>query len=102
MKRVILKVTCLLLVMSMALSFISCGKKSKTSKEKTVISEDDPWFTSSVVDCESGAAPDKNIEYLNYKLAGADDRYYVVFSRGRYTMPPQEEMFWHLMRMIRS
>lgn len=91
MKRAFLKTTSLLLVMFMALSLISCGK-SKNSKKKTVISEDDPWFTSNIVDCESGASPDKNIEFLRYELAGADDKYYVVFSSGRYAMPPNDEI----------
>lgn len=91
MKRAFLKTTSLLLVMFMALSLISCGK-SKNSKKITVISEDDPWFTSNVIDCESGANPDKNIELINHYLAGADDKYYVVFSSGRYAMPPHDEI----------
>ena len=81
----------LLLVFSMLLSIASCGKKNNSRSEKK-ISEDSPWFTSNIVDCESGADPDKNIEYLNYDLAGADDKYYVVFARGRYAMPPQDEI----------
>lgn len=91
MKRAFLKTASLLLVMFMALSLISCGK-SKNSKKITVISEDDPWFTSNVIDCESGADPDKNIELINHYLAGADDKYYVVFSSGRYAMPPHDEI----------
>ena len=81
----------LLLVFSMLLSIASCGKKNNSRSEKK-ISEDSPWFTSNIVDCESGADPDKNIEYLNYDLAGADDKYYVVFARGRYAMPPEDEI----------
>ena len=75
----------------MLLSIASCGKKNNSRSEKK-ISEDSPWFTSNIIDCESGADSDKNIEYLNYSLAGADDKYYVVFARGRYAMPPEDEI----------
>ena len=91
MNKKLVKSLSLLLVLSMALSIASCGKKNNGRSEKK-ISEDSPWFTSNIVDCESGADPEKNIEYLNYDLAGADDKYYVVFARGRYAMPPQDEI----------
>ena len=80
------------MIMSVALSVISCGKTKGNKRDATIISEDSPWFTSNIIDCESGADPDKNIEYLNYYLAGADDKYYVVFARGRYAMPPEDEI----------
>ena len=82
----------LLLTFSMVLSVAGCGKKPVENKEPRVVTDDSPWFTSSIIDCESGADTDKHIEYLNYELAGADDNYYVVFSRGRYAMPPREEI----------
>ena len=80
------------MIMSFALSIISCGKTKGNKRDAEIVAEDSPWFESSIVDCESGADPDKNIEYLNYDLAGADDKYYVVFARGRYAMPPQDEI----------
>ena len=82
----------LFLIFSMMLSVAGCGKDPVEKKEPKVIADDSPWFTSSIIDCESGADTDKYIEYLNYELAGADDNYYVVFSRGRYAMPPREEI----------
>ena len=91
MKSLFLKLCSLVMIMSVALSIASCGKKNNSRSEKK-ISEDSPWFESNIVDCESGADPDKNIEYLNYDLAGVDDKYYVVFARGRYAMPPQDEI----------
>ena len=92
MKRLFLKLCSLVMIMSVALSVISCGKTKGNKRDATIISEDSPWFTSNIIDCESGADPDKNIEYLNYSLAGADDKYYVVFARGRYAMPPEDEI----------
>ena len=92
MKRLFLKLCSLVMIMSVALSVISCGKTKGNKRDATIISEDSPWFTSNIIDCESGADPDKNIEYLNYYLAGADDKYYVVFARGRYAMPPEDEI----------
>ena len=91
MKTSVNKLVSTLIIISLLLSMASCGKKNNSRSEKK-ISEDSPWFTSNIVDCESGADPDKNIEYLNYDLAGVDDKYYVVFARGRYAMPPQDEI----------
>ena len=91
MKTSVNKLVSTLIIISLLLSMASCGKKNNSRSEKK-ISEDSPWFTSNIVDCESGADPDKNIEYLNYDLAGADEKYYVVFARGRYAMPPKDEI----------
>ena len=91
MNKYLIRSLSILLVFSIVLSIASCGKKNNSRSEKK-ISEDSPWFTSNIIDCESGADPDKNIEYLNYFLAGADDKYYVVFARGRYAMPPEDEI----------
>ncbi len=92
MKRYILKLCSMVMIISVALSIASCGKSKGNKRDAEIIAEDSPWFESNIVDCESGADPDKNIEYLNYDLAGVDDKYYVVFARGRYAMPPQDEI----------
>ena len=92
MKRQFLKLCSLIMTISVALSIASCGKTKGNKRDAEIIAEDSPWFESNIVDCESGADPDKNIEYLNYDLAGVDDKYYVVFARGRYAMPPQDEI----------
>lgn len=91
MKNDFVKIVSTILMASIVLSISSCIKP-QSSKTVRTISEDSPWFTSSIVDCASGADPDKNIEYLNYDLAGADEKYYVVFARGRYAMPPKDEI----------
>ena len=91
MKRTIVKAVSLVLAFSFILACTSCAKKEKTKKSK-IITEDTPWFDYTATDIESGADPEKQVEYLHQVLAGTDDKYYVIFSRGRYQMPPDDEI----------
>ena len=91
MKRTIVKAVSLVLASSFILACTSCAKKNKTKKAKT-ITEDTPWFDYTAIDVESGADPNKTIEYLNQELAGADDKYYVIQTKGRYQQPPYDEI----------
>lgn len=91
MKRTIVKAVSLVLASSFLLATASCAKKSKTKKAKT-ITEDTPWFDYTAIDVESGADPNKTIEYLHQNFAGSDDKYYVIHTKGRYQQPPENEI----------
>ena len=91
MKRSIVKAVSLVLAFSFLTAFASCTKKEKPKKSK-IIAEDTPWFDYTTIDVDSGADPEKGVEYLNQNLAGADDKYYVIYSSGRYQMPPKCEI----------
>ena len=91
MKRTIVKAVSLVLASSFLLATASCAKKDKTKKAKT-ISEDTPWFEYTVIDAETGADPNKAIEYLYPEFAGSDDKYYVIYTQGRYRTPPENEI----------
>lgn len=91
MKRTIVKAVSLVLAFSFMLAAASCAKKNKAKKSK-IIAEDTPWFDYTTTDVDSGADPDKKIEYMNQDLAGADDKYYVIHCNGRYQTPPENEI----------
>ena len=91
MKRTIVKAVSLVLAFSFVAAIASCAKKDKAKKSK-IIAEDTPWFDYTTIDVDSGADPEKDVEYLNQNLAGADDKYYVIYSSGRYQTPPENEI----------
>ena len=91
MKRTIVKAVSLVLAFSFMLAAASCAKKDKPKKSK-IIAEDTPWFDYKTINVDSGADPDRKIENIYQELAGADDKYYVIYSRGRYQMPPANEI----------
>ena len=91
MKRTIVKAVSLVLAFSFLTALASCTKKEKPKKSK-IIAEDTPWFDYTTIDVDSGADPEKGVEYLNQNLAGADDKYYVIYSSGRYQTPPENEI----------
>lgn len=91
MKRTIVKAVSLVLAFSFLTAIASCAKKDKAKKSK-VIAEDAPWFEYTSINVDSGADPDKKIENIYQELAGVDDKYYVIYSRGRYQMPPENEI----------
>ena len=88
MKRPILcRIITPVLITAMLLSVASCGKKShgKTGRK---IAPEDPWFDAKTYNIDPGLdTGGKEIEYKQQKLAGADDKYIVVFSNGNYARP---------------
>ena len=92
-KALALSMCSVVLIASMAASIASCFKNT-TEKKIKVISEDTPWYNSSVINVESGADPDKSIEYAYQELSGADDNYFVIRTYGRYMEPPEDEIDW--------
>lgn len=85
--KLIIRVLSLTLISAMLLSTASCGKKN-TGKSTKKIAAEDPWFDSKVYsikpDLDTGG---KEINFSTQKLAGADDKYIVVFSYGYYVNP---------------
>ena len=95
MKRTIVSRTIsLALIPVMLFSIASCGKK-QAGKTARKIAPEDPWFDAKVYNIE----PDldtggKEIDYSTQKLAGADDKYIVVFSQGSYILPDNNKEYF--------
>ena len=95
MKRTIVSRTIsLALIPVMLFSIASCGKK-QAGKTARKIAPEDPWFDAKVYNIE----PDldtggKEIDYSTRKLAGADDKYIVVFSQGSYILPDNNKEYF--------
>ena len=92
--KLINKILSLILISAMLLPAASCGKKTSGKAEKKIAS-DDPWFDSKVYsikpDLDTGG---KEINFSMQQLAGADDKYIVVFSYGYYVNPnPNKEYY---------
>ena len=82
------------LILAMMFSIASCGKK-QAGKTARKIAPEDPWFDAKVYNIE----PDldtggKEIDYSTRKLAGADDKYIVVFSQGSYILPDNNKEYF--------
>lgn len=79
------------LVLSMALSFVSCGKKNnsgrKPSRSGQTIKVDDPWFEDKRYDIDPGIDKSRPSEYVSRYLTGIDDRYFVIMNSGYYMLP---------------
>ena len=88
MKRsVINRTMSLALILVMLFSIASCGKKNSGKKGRT-ISSDDPWFDARIYSMKLGLnTGGKEISFRTQELAGADDDYIVVFTKGYYVTP---------------
>ena len=73
----------ILLVLSMTLSIASCGVNNSKSKNQK-ISADTPWYDAEYIDFKIETNSKKQLESLNHYLAGADNDYIVIRSRGSY------------------
>lgn len=93
MKKTLIKTSSLVVVFSVLLSVVSC-EKNPTSKRVSTVSEDTPWYNSNIINIESGADPNKGIEYAYHELSGSDDDYFVIRTHGRYMEPPDDEIDW--------
>ena len=93
-RSIICKIITLVLIPAMLFSIASCGKK-QAGKTTRKIAPEDPWFDAKVYNIE----PDldtggKEIDYSTQKLAGADDKYIVVFSQGSYILPDNNKEYY--------
>ena len=82
------------LSMAAVILFTSCSFV-KTPKQPKKITEDTPWFESTVIDVDSGADPNKEIESCYQNFAGSDEKYIVVLTTGRYTQQSEDEIDWN-------
>ena len=94
MKRsVINRTMSLALILVMLFSIASCGKKNSGKKGRT-ISSDDPWFDARIYSMKLGLnTGGKEISFRTQELAGADDDYIVVFTKGYYVTPGSLRLF---------
>ena len=84
----------LALSLSAILLFTSCSFVN-TPKQPRKITEDTPWFDSIIIDVDSGADPDRELESCYHEFAGADEKYIVILTSGHYKQPPEEEIDWN-------
>lgn len=82
-KIILKRIGIIALIISMQFSIASCNKGNNGIIDKTV-SADAPWFNGEIVDVELGLDPQRAIEDMFPRLAGADDNNIVVFVDGDY------------------
>ena len=82
MKKIAIKAASIALVLSMALSQISCD--SNTNKKTRKITADTPWYNAEIIDFKPEINTDKELESMSQYIAGADDNYIVMYSDGMY------------------
>lgn len=93
MKHLVVKGISAILLVSIMLSVISCGYHSNKNARK--ISEDDPWFTSNIIEVDTGVEKDRAIgSWLYHNFIGMDDKFYIIETRGNYQTPPADEIDW--------
>ena len=86
MKRQLIKPVTAVLAASLMMSvFTACNSKGGKSKhEGRKISEDTPWYNSTVVDPELGYDKDRDADYVYSDMIGSDDKYIYVYTNGSY------------------
>lgn len=82
-KSILKRIVIIALIISMQFSIASCNKGNNGIIDKTVSAEA-PWFNGEIVDVELGLDPQRAIEDMSPRLAGADDNNIVVFADGDY------------------
>ena len=87
----------LALSMAAILILTSCSFVN-TSKNARKVKSDDPWFNTQIIDVDTGADEGRNVDFSQFSLKGSDERYYVIYTFGRYQMTPEEglEYFNHI------
>ena len=83
MSRKMNKVIAAIVLLSIVLSVVSCGTKEEKSKNTTV-STDTPWYDAEYIDFKIETNSKKHLESLYHYLAGADNDYIAIRSRGSY------------------
>ena len=80
------RVLSIVLLISVLFPTASCNKKipEESNKRNSVISKDTPWFDGTIVDVDLGFEMNRPLMEMSPKLAGADEKYIVVFANGAY------------------
>lgn len=82
------KAVSVVMMLSLLLPIASCGQQPKKSTK--MISEDDPWFNTNIIEVDTGVEAGRNTIWPNSYYAGSDENYYIIFSSGKYEVPNDE------------
>ena len=82
------KAVSVVMMFSLLLPIASCGQQPKKSTK--IISEDDPWFNTNIIEVDTGVEAGRNTIWPNSYYAGSDENYYIIFSSGKYEIPNDE------------
>ncbi|MBR4430192.1 MAG: hypothetical protein IKS75_02755 [Clostridiales bacterium] len=97
MHGVTIKAASVALVLSMALSCASCGKK-KTDEVKSrsgvVISADDPWYNTRKINVSLNIDESRPIDRVQQRLLGIDEDKMILLTNGYYKFPEKEFVDW--------
>ena len=77
------KTISVVLLLSAALSVVSCGTKGSGGKTKK-ISADSTWYDAEIIDFKPELNTKKQVTGIGHDIAGSDDRYIAVYSTGAY------------------
>ena len=88
MSKAYTRIMSVILMLSLLLPIASCGQQPKKSTK--IISEDDPWFNTNIIEVDTGVEAGRNTIWPNSYYAGSDENYYVIFSSGKYEIPNDE------------
>lgn len=91
-KKGIIKAENILVVISLLLLIVSCNNVRLSNMGKDKVSVDSPWFNGEIVNVDLGLDSQRTIVDLFPKLAGADEKYIVVFSDGEYKVDDWEKV----------
>ncbi len=95
MKTSVRKAVAALVVLSMALPFASCTKKTpadesgseEASRSGEKIASESPWYSNEVTEVIPAINMNREIESYYSQCAGSDDNYIVVMTNGYYKIP---------------
>jgi len=94
MKKSPLRLMSSVLVCAMALSFAACNKNGTQGTDTRdeghsgqQIKDEMPWFETNIIEIKPQLDESRQIESTNTRLAGADDKYIVVYTNGGYKVP---------------
>lgn len=88
MSKAYTRIMSVILMLSLLLPIASCGQQPKKSTK--IISEDDPWFNTNIIEVDTGVEAGRNTIWPNSYYAGSDENYYIIFSSGKYEVPNDE------------
>ena len=91
MKKRMVRAVTVILLLAMAVSLASCGRK--TNKKIRKIEEGSPWFNAKIIDVDTGADKGRALgSGYHTQFIGMDDQYYIIETRGDYQRPTEDEI----------
>ena len=83
MKRTIVRAVSAVLIFAMVASVTACNRSAKEKKIKA----NTPWYDTGVVKADIGIDKERDIYDRNSRLAGSDDKNYIILTSGSYDTP---------------